>query len=364
MPQQDKRYLAKLFKRDGASTPLNIPHDSMRGMPVFTDRINGGMGECVIDYIAPFDDFGEGTDIDHQFILDVWCFDEDNPLGRRIYRGAVQEFTPYIKGAQQGVLISALGLGSNLSYDAYMASSRTVYTVTHTTVDPETIFKAIIDEWRAFANNALIDYEVGSTQTVGTNVTKEFEDTTWFDACEETRELCPEGWWWHIDADGIASLLPKPTTPTHSFIIGKHIEDGQFPKSVKSTKNHIRVTRNGGTVTEYEDATSIADYESRLEIVNDTSLGDANAADQAGNNKLGQNKDPKNKNTLIINSEYDIESIKVGQTCKILNVNDAATFVTNSQIVGLSYEGTRVTLELEESAADMGLALEKIVNAG
>lgn len=359
----EKRYLAKIYERDGSTLALNIPKAKMRDNPTFTDRINGGMGELEIDYIVPFDDFEEGTKIDHQFILDLWVFDDANPDGRRIYRGAIQEYEPYINGSTQGVLIKALGLGSNLSYDAHMASSRSNYTVNYATTDPETIFQAIIDEWRAFVNNALIDYDGSSTQTVGTNVTKEFVDKTWFDAITETKDLCPEGWWWHVDADGIASLLPKPTTATHSFIIGRHIEDGRFPKSVKTVKNRVRVTRNGGTITHYDDSTSIGKYESRWEAINDTSLGDVNAADQAGNKKVADNKDPKNKNTLVINSEYDIESIKVGQTCAILNSNEAATFVTNAQIVGLTYEGDRVRLELEESVADLGLALDRFVKA-
>lgn len=359
----EKRLLAKIYQRDGTTLALNIPKNKMRDVPTFPDRINAGMGECVIDYIAPFDDFGEGTKIDHQFILDLWVFDDDHPDGRRIYRGAIQDFEPYISGATQGVLIKALGLGSNLSYDAHMASSRSNYTVSYATTDPEDIFKSIIDEWRATVNNALINYSGSSTQAVGTNVTKEFVDKTWFDAVQETMELCPEGWWWHVDADGIASLLPKPTTPTHSFVIGRHIEDGRFPKSVKSVKNRVRVTRNGGTITHYSDAASIAKYESRWEALNDTSLGDANAADQAGNKKVDDESEPKNKNTLVINSEYDIESIKVGDTCKILNVDETATFVTNSQIVGLTYEGERVRLELEESIADLGAALDRFVKA-
>lgn len=359
----EKRYLAKIYERDGSTLALNIPKAKMRDNPTFTDRINGGMGEVQIDYIVPFDDFEEGTKIDHQFILDLLVFDDANPLGRRLYRGAIQEYEPYIRGKTQGVLIKALGLGSNLSYDDYMASSRTVYTVAHSGVDPEVIFQAIIDEWRAFVNNALINYSGSSTDTVGTNVDKTFTDKTWFDACAETKDLCPDGWWWHVDADGIASLLPKPSTPTHSFIIGKHIEDGRFPKSVKSVKNRVRVTRTGGTVTEYSDATSITKYESRLEIMGDSSLGDEATADQAGQKKVDDNKDPKNKNTLVINSEYDIESIKVGQTCAILNSNEAATFVTNAQIVGLTYEGDRVRLELEESVADLGLALDRFKRA-
>lgn len=363
MPQENKKFLAKIYGRNGSTIKLNIPHEKIRGLPVFSDRINGGMGEATIDYVVPFDDFGEGTLIDHQFVMDLYVFDSTYPLGRRVYRGTIQEYEPYLSGAQQGVKIKALGLGSNLTFDAYMTTSRTVYTVAHSAVDPEDIFKAIITEHRAAVNNPLINYAVGSTQALGTAVSKSFVDRTWFDAVQDTRDLCSSGWWWHIDADGIAYLLPKPSAVTHRFIIGKHIQEGNFPKSVKGVKNRIRVTRNGGTITHYSDATSITNYESRLQYINESTLNDVNAADQRGNKAKNDQKDSKVKSTMIINSNYDLESIKVGQTCSILNSDGSASFFgTNIMISGLQYNGDTVQLDLEESVTDLGASLEKFVN--
>jgi hypothetical protein len=361
---ENKKYLVKIYGRNGSSLVLNIPHEKIRGLPTFSDRINGGMGECIIDYVVPFDDFGEGVDIDHQFVLDLYAFDSSNPLGRRIYRGTIQEYEPYITGAQQGVLIKALGLGSNLSFDAYMTSSRTVYTVSHAAADPQDIFKAIIDEHRAYVNNPLINYGVGSTQALGTNVNKDFVDRTWFDAAQDTRDLCSTGWWWHVDADGLASLLPKPSTVTHRFIIGKHIQEGNFPKSAKGVKNRIRVTRSGGTITHYTDTTSKNTFESRLEMISESTINNSTTADQRGNKALNDKKDDKVKSTMIINATYDLESIKVGQTCSILNSDGSAAFFgTNVFISGLQYNGDTVQLDLEESVTDLGASLEKFVNA-
>lgn len=358
-----KRYMARIFDRDGAALVRTIRNSEIRSAPVINDRINGGMGECTLDLAAPFDDFGEGDEIDHQYILEIKCFDSAHPQGRVLFFGAIQEYAPYIRGAMQGVLIKAIGVGSNLSYDAHMASSRASYTVAYAGVDPEDAFKDIIDEHNAYVNNPLLNYQPGSTQAVGVMVDLTFTDKMWHDCIEETKDACPPGWWWHVGADRIAKLLPKPTTPTHLFIIGKHIEEGMFTKSVKTLKNRIRIARNGGSTEIYEDPASIALYESRLEIGGDDSLGDLTTSDQVGEKLLGDKSQPKDKNTLVINAEYDLESIEVGSTCCILNSNEAATFVTNAQIVGLTYEGTRVRLELEENTVDLGLALDRFVKA-
>lgn len=358
-----KRYVVKILGKNGTDFKKNIPHGSIRNVPTFPSRINGGLGECVIDYKAPFDDFGEGTIIEVGFIMEVWAHDTNYPLGRRIYQGAIQEYEPYISGAKEGVLIKALGLASNLTFDVHMSAGRTSYAVTYTTQDPEAMFKAAIDEYRAGVNNPVINYAVGSTQTVGALITQTYTDRTWFDVLDDIKSKSGAGWWWSVDADGIAYLLPKPTNTTHLFVIGKHIESGRFPKSGKGIKNKIRVTRTGGGVSEYTDATSKTAYEQRFKAVSASDIGDIGGADQKGNTELGNLKDKKAKHSLIINEKYDLESIKVGQTCNVLRtLNGSALFVTNMQIVGLTYSGSRVTLELDEQSADLGLTLDKFVN--
>lgn len=358
-----KKYLVKILDKDGSTLLKNIPHGSIRAAPTFPARMNGGLGECVIDYKTPFDVFGEGSIIDIGHVMEVWAHDTANPLGRRIYRGAIQEYEPYIAGSKEGVLIKALGLASNLTFDIHMSSARSSYAVTYTTQDPEAIFKAAIDEYIAGVNNPLVNYGVGSTQAVGTLITQTYTDKTWFDVLEDVRTKAGAGWWWTVDADGIAYLLPKPSAPTHLFVVGKHIENGRFPKSGKNLKNKIRVTRTGGAVSEYTDAPSIALYEQRFKAISASDIGDANGSDQKGNTELGNNKSPKSKNTLIINERYDLESIKVGQTCTVLGSDESSElFTPNMQIVGLTYSGSRVTLELEEHSNDLGLALDKFVN--
>lgn len=358
-----KKYVVKIFDRDGVTLKKSIPHRKIRTAPTFPSRINGGLGECIIDYITPFDVFGEGSIIDHGYVMEVWAHDAANPLGRRIYSGVVQDYEPYFGGSKQGVLIKALGFASNLTFDVHMASSRSNYTVSYAAKDPEFIFKAAIDEYRAAVNNPLINYQVGSTQTVGANITQDYTDKTWFDVCDDARSKSGAGWWWSVDADGIAYLLPKPSTATHKFVMGKHIESGRFPKSVKNVKNKIRVTRSGPVVTEYTDATSISKYEQRFKAISASDIGDSGGSDQKGNTELGNLKDAKAKNSLIINEKYDLESIKVGDTCNILGSDETSIlFAENMQIVGLTYSGSRVTLELEEQSTDLGLALDKFVN--
>ena len=67
-----------------------------------------------------------------------------------------------------------------------------------------------------------------------------------------------------------------------------------------------------------------------------------------------------NKVQLIINAQYDIESIKVGDTCQVLNLaENSGVFTNNMQIVRIIYNWDNVTLDLEEVIDDFGNQLTK-----
>src|SRR5438132_486928 len=61
MATGDKKYAAKIYGLNGSSLKMNIPNGAIRSAPEFSDRINGGMGECILDFVTPFDDFDEGV---------------------------------------------------------------------------------------------------------------------------------------------------------------------------------------------------------------------------------------------------------------------------------------------------------------
>lgn len=366
----NKKFNVKIFDLDGTTLLYNVPPNILRDKaPTFNSRINAGMGECVIDLNLPFDNFGDGTRIKSDAIVEIWSIDDSNPLGRRIYKGYISKYSPKIESGWVGVGLNILGLGSLLTHSLYRSGASD--TVTHTAVDPQAIAEAIIDHFNTIEGGALISYTHGtSTSTVGTNVTKVFTDKTWFDAMVETLRLSSSGWWWSVDRDGLFSFKAKPSTATHRFIIQKHIETMDAPKDSEQVYNDIEVRWSGGTNT-FTDASSQATYGhgsgtptcKRTKIISDTSITTSGGADQVGNKFKAENKDAKVKVTCTINENYDIDSIKVGDTCTIFNFDAAFTLLpANMQIVGLTYNGTSVSLELESPQSDFGVELDKLVN--
>jgi hypothetical protein len=354
-----KQFNVKVYDQDGTTLirTLSLKKSDDSSLPFqknpvsFSARMNGGLGECVIDLFAVVTD----TDARTQAVT-------------RIYKGFVSRYEPFIEAGDEGVRVTCLGLVSLLSHSYYGTAN--TYAVTHTTEDPEDISQAVIDNFNGAFGGSLIGYS-GSTSTVGTNVTFTFTEQTWLQALQKAHELAGAGWWWAVRADGKLWFQAKPVSATHTFTIGRDIVSLRVTRDSEKVKNEIIVERSGGTRVAYTDATSQATYGTggpatgrRTLLIKDSSIANATTQDQRGNKALGDGKDGKNSTSLVVNSKYGqgIESILVGQTCKIRNFAGAPTFLSdNMQIVGLSYAGETVTLELEEHAASFGQELAAFV---
>jgi len=221
----------------------------------------------------------------------------------------------------------------------------------------------------AYYGGSLISYSDDTTDPVGTAVTVNFEDVKWFDALKKVHELSGDGWWWKVDQDGQYWLKPRPSDPTHTFSIGGNIVSARVKKDSEKIVNDVQVRRSGGTATDYPDSASQAEYGTgdpatgkRTKIVSDSSLADVNAADQRGNKEIADNKDAKIATQIVISSDYDLESIHVGETCEIVNYKKGSgLFADNMQIVGIEYSPTQCRIDLEQQTANFGLELQAFV---
>ncbi len=366
----EKTFNVQVFGQDGVTKIRTIPYSLLKSDPQFTSRINAGLGECVLDLDLPFDDFDEGNLVDYMNIVDIYAVDAANPRGRRIYRGFISRYEPYLEsGGTEGVRFTCLGLASLLSFSHYMNGSST-FAVAHATQDPETIARAILDHFNSMYGGALVSYTNDSTDAVGSSVSITFTDKKWFDALKDTGNLAGEGWWWKVDENGLYWLKAKPSTPTHLFTIGGNVDSLRINKNSESVVNNVFVRRSGGTQTNYADAASQAQYGTgspptgkRTSIINESSLTSVGAADQRGNKALADGKDAKVAVQFVVNDKYDLESIKVGDTCAILNVKRGSTlFSPNMQIVALTYQGDKVSVEVEQQSSNFGQELEAFVN--
>lgn len=356
-----KAFLVKFYGSDG-SFKRTIPNELIKnGPPSFSSRIGGGLGELVLDLNLPWDDFDEGYSIAFLNIVDVYAVDADNPRGRRIYRGFISRYAPYLDSTGNGVRVTCLGLYSLLTRLHYKNGSS--FSVTHSAQDPETILRAIADYFET-VYPGLLSYSNASTDAVGTNVSYVFTDLKCADAMKKATELAGPGFWSFVDADGILNFRAKPVAASHTFVIGRDIDSLVATKDGEKVINDVTVRRSGNTETNYADATSITTYGRRTQLVSDSTITDVTTADQRGAKLLSDSKDAKISARITLNTNYDLEAVRVGECVRIANFDKDNDFFGSNvmQIVGTTYRGSSLDIELEQVNSDLGSELAAFVN--
>lgn len=109
-------------------------------------------------------------------------------------------------------------------------------------------------------------------------------------------------------------------------------------------QNDLTIEYDWGTTT-VADSTSISLHWTYKKYIKDTSIKNLATATERWNAILAKNAYPKEQTKVILNREYDIESIKPWQTISVLNTNES---VKNKTIQRIRYSIQWVELEVDE----------------
>lgn len=341
-----KQYTYKVYGLDGTTLLATWAGNVVTNTPSFSSQINGGAGNCTLDCALDFDDYGEGTTIAYGNIVKIFCMDASNPLGRHIYTGYMSSYTPYFDGGSQGVKVELLGVVSLLMTNPYKNGSS--FTVSVTGTDGSTVMTNIIDQANTVLDGTPFSYSGATVTALGANVDYDFVNQKWLEALGKAFSLFTAGWFWSLSPTGVLYVQQKPGSATHTFTIGKDIQTLSAKKDGQRLANAVTVEYNSG-IESYSDATSITTYGRREKYIVDTAITLDATALQRATKEVQDNKDLKIAVKLRINQLYDIESVKVGDTCKIRNyANTNTTFSDNMLITQISYNSTYIDVQLEE----------------
>lgn len=250
--------------------------------------------------------------------------------------------------------------------------------------DPSNILKDILDKFTAMGG--LLDYDTGTVDLTGTTVSYQFNTAMVQEALQKIVELAPEDWYFRIGADNKVYFKPKSSSVDHKFYIGRNVKYYKQEKRLENIVNYIYF-KGKDFFKRYSNTSSEGVYGRYAKKMVDERVTKVATADTMANTILDRMATPEIRITIDVvdsnNTEgkgYDIESIKVGDTCKIFNATtkgenlwdsmmwdvDSWDYdVTNTagialQIQKVEYHPDFVRLEISNRQPDIAKRIEDI----
>jgi hypothetical protein len=326
----------------------------------FDYSLNGGLSNLTVVVPRQFDSYNYDGALTLGNELKIYIADNEAPSGVQIYSGQIQSVTPSVSNTED-VVITCAGYIYQLQTDI-LENAQKVY-FKYTSTDPSAILKDVIDKFRAVRSDAKINYGSGTTtiQNTAKSVNLEFYLNTPLEAIQRAASLGNYNWNFRIGVDNLLYFGAIPTSATHLFIMGKDIESLSIDRNIQETKNGILVT-NGLSVNDPEylfkvtkDTSSISTYGRKYQIYRDSRLKyTGGAGTEYANRFINLYKDPLNTVTIkVLDSNlaggYDIESIKPGDTCKVLNIASNEALTNNMLITKVTYNINTVELTIVDT---------------
>lgn len=351
----NKKYQVKIYDTDGTTYITTFNQDEIRNDISFKSQINFGQGQLSIVLNRPYDDFGEGEDIDILNIVKVFESDSGNVDPRLIYTGFISQYNPFTKKDDEGVTVVCLGLLSLLTFIPYRSGGSLEFNKNDS---PENIIDDIISNFSS-DYPGLITTNLSAT---GVNSDIDFSKQDSLSAVQSVFSTIGQDFYFFLDQFGVLNLEQKQAQSDHVFTIGKDIDFVTTVKSSEEIINFATLFYDVGNETA-SDASSISINGKHEKIYTDTNIKDSVTAQNFVGQKIEQNKDRKINSIIRINSEFNIEDVNPGDTCKILNIKETQkTFVDDMQIVSVNYQADFIIIELSEFRLNFGAELEKFIS--
>lgn len=328
---------------------------------------------------------GPGSDVDVNYRVEVWVFfgqitelsttsgeliltqsgesimvNDGAVNGRRKFNGYI---TRYISryGSTETVQVSIASFGVEL--DNYVLESGGDTTVAFNSYDPGEIVRDGLDLFNA--DGGIVTYSTSTVSLTGTTVSYTFRVNTYLELIKKAVELAPYDWYWYVGlGDDLVYFKAKPATPSHYFILGKHIESLNLEYSIEDITNLVYFTgaETAGVnlFKKYEDATSITNYRQGLQRISDLRVSVPESADIISEAEIDRNSEPRYRSSItILDEAYQIEEITLGQKIGFRNFGNYIDDL-EMQIVGIDYEPDRVTLQLDTLLPSVNKRIEDI----
>lgn len=356
-----KHFYYKIYRRGVFVTTWS---SEVISEPNFILGINDSPGQMIINLSRKFDEFSEDVDVRLNNKVECWIVDDDSHDSQLLYCGYISGYKPIIDKVNEYIEVTIF------SYAALMAKTVLRTSINETTLayqnlDPSYILRDLLDKYQAIGGK--ITYTNDSIADTGYFVSYTFNTNTIKECIDKVLELCPEGWYYYIDADNILYLQPKPGSANHLFFLGKHVKVLQKRTSIENIVNRVLFTGNG-IYKIYQDQSSINAYGLYEDKIIDRRVTLDATAEIMSNRILLNLKNPETYMQIYVMDNngpddtkgYDIETIKPGDCIQIGKTKSSQDVPVILQILSVNYRPDNITLEASSRLPVVAKRIEDI----
>lgn len=301
-------------------------------LPSVTEQINSGAGSLSITLPRPFDDYGNIVCGDK---IEIVVVDKEAPTGINVYSGEVSQINA--QGSKfERVELECDGNIVELAKGKYRESTSVVFS--KASADIAVQMKLVIDRYKTNVTGYSLDYTASSIATASKNTVMKINNNTYLELLLDLISISDAGYHFYVGADRI--IYYKDITRSG----GNPIADHYFNMkgcviSVTPTRSIAQTVSNylfwNGLPSSNPSYIFKAYTHAGSPIVErwvdkiDNRITDVNTANAYANrNKAVYGGTIDTTEIELVDSSYsaqgyDIESINVGDTCKIVNVKDS-----------------------------------------
>lgn len=267
-------------------------------------------------------------------IIKVILYNERYKQGKQIYMWYVTQISRKYDANKWYISIVCLWIASLLN--AILFSWSYSWTV-------EYVLNAIISEFNNnYSWNLITVWQIDSYSE---NISVSFDgNTTCAKAINTVNNIA--NYYWFIDSEWMFYFRQKWTQTNHIVANQQVVESMDLKYDIEQITNKIYVERKDWTVNVYQDTNSQNLFGIKEKYSKQQNIVDETTQAEYWNNYLDQYSTPKNASTIVINAEYDIESIVPWDTVTVVNSEYS---IKNLLIEKIKYTPTKITLTLEES---------------
>lgn len=312
----------------------------------FRSAINGWQWELIIDLSLPITD----TSFDDAFVARIYCDDWIYNISNMIYRWVIVKVKRIIRDWVQIISVTMLWLSYLLNRIYYLNGVDHVFTKTQ---EPMLTMAEAIADVNTYYN--FFSIPVGNAPYYWSSVAIEFDKTYANDVLTKIGGIIQRGY--YINQNGEIFFKEKPSSPTHEMTLGKEVDEIEYEIDREDIRNSVAgeysfetnpqpwVTQTNYAISSWQDNNPSSNVYGVAQLIVESDVKDSPSAAVVAQQVLARKKDPIKVSRLVVNSNYNIESIKPWDTITIKNCPVA---IENVQVYSASYSPYKVSIEIEK----------------